>query len=129
MSKDSHFRSLLEDVASGRISPIEAERRLDDNCAQSASNGKTLGTRSRLMHVVVETKGDCVNARVPMPLLKWGLGLASLLPSPLLEVLKSKGLDVDLLGEIGTEDLQKALGELEINYKGSEGTAIRVFTE
>ena len=81
------------------------------------------------MHVVVETKGDCVNARVPMPLLNWGLGLASLLPSPLLEVLKSKGLDVDLLGELGTEDLQQALGELEINYKGSEGTAIRVFTE
>ena len=122
-------RSLLEEVESGGLSPEEAEARLKQMSARPDAGESTAESPQRLMRVVVESKGDNVNTRVPFPLLKWGLGLASMLPSPLLELLRSKGLDVDSLRDLGTEELQEALGALEIDFRGADGTTIRIFTE
>ena len=133
-------KRILEMVAEKKISVDEAQRLLDlvepENMAGNATQdtGDTSKRTPKYLRVVVEpTAGSTldsgaerVNIRVPVALIRAGMKLTSLIPSPAVEkaneALREKGIDMDL-NKIKAADLEPlidALTELEIDVDGKE---------
>ena len=101
------------------------------------------GTKNKYLRVCVIPgpsdehghRGDLVNVRVPMSLMRSGMKFTSLLPTEardkVTEALHEKGMDFDIRN-IKPEDLDEfidALSELEVKVLGSDGEIVKVFVE
>ena len=82
---------------------------------------------------VVSEKGDNVNVKIPLSLVRAGLKLTSFIPQPAMEQINKSmgehGLSMDLLN-FKAEDLEEliaALREMEINVDASNGDNVRVY--
>ena len=80
-------------------------------------------------------KGEHINVRVPMTLIRSGVKLTSLLPrearDKVTSALEEKGIDFDMRN-VKPEDLDElieALSELEVNIVGSDGEVVKVCVE
>ena len=80
-------------------------------------------------------KGEHINVRVPMTLIRSGVKLTSLLPrearDKVTSALEEKGIDFDMRN-VKPEDLDElieALSELEVNIVGSDGEVVKVSVE
>lgn len=133
-------KRILEMVAEKKISVDEAQRLLDlvepENMAGNATQdtGDTSKRTPKYLRVVVEpaagntldSGAERVNIRVPLALIRAGMKLTSLIPTPAVEkaneALREKGIDMDL-NKIKAADLEPlidALTELEIDVDGKE---------
>ena len=140
-------KRILEMVAEKKISVDEAQRLLDlvepENMAGNATQdtGDTSKRTPKYLRVVVEpaagntldSGAERVNIRVPLALIRAGMKLTSLIPTPAVEkaneALREKGIDMDL-NKIKAADLEPlidALTELEIDVDGKE--KVHVFME
>ena len=153
---DKNRKQILEMLAAGKITAVEAERLLD---ALEPETGKTDGSetggngaqaasakaRSKYLRVQVEAdeattgmKGTTtVNVRVPMQLLRAGVRLASLIPKQahdhLDEALNRHGVPLTL-SQIKPENLEELIDHLEdltVDVDGKDGNAtkVKVFCE
>jgi len=138
---------ILNMLASGKITAEEAERLLDALSAgapepatasesDSAPAVKTpLGAPKFLYVKVVSTKGDNVDVKVPLQLVRAGLKLTSLIPPQAMEQINDSmsehGMSIDFqnLKPEDIEELLIALREMEINVDSAEGDNIRVYCE
>ena len=153
---------ILDLLASGRITVEEATRLLD---ALDAKSGKSDGTEAaaaaaktgwpkffssaskvgdkpvnpgsaKFLRVkVVSEKGDNVNVKIPLSLVKAGLKLTSLIPQPARDqvnkAMLEKGMEFDL-NNFKPEDLDElieALREMEIDVDSNNGDKVRVYAE
>jgi len=80
-------------------------------------------------------KGEHINVRVPMTLIRSGVKLTSLLPrearDKVTSALEEKGIDFDMRN-VKPEDLDElieALSELEVDIVGSDGEVVKVCVE
>lgn len=80
-------------------------------------------------------RGDHVNVRVPMSLIRSGMKFTSLLPEEargkVTGALRDKGIDFDMRN-MKPEDLDEfidALGELEVKVLSGDGEIVKVFVE
>jgi hypothetical protein len=138
MSKER--RKILDMLSSGKINVDEAERLLaalseGPETDASASKGTS---RPKYLRVLVEPapgnkKGDRINIRVPMNLIRAGLKWATLIPKhaqgKVDEALKEKGIDVDL-NKITADDLEMLvsnLNDLQVEVEGEE--MVRIYCE
>jgi hypothetical protein len=155
---------ILDLLATGKITAEEAGRLLDAleaNAAQSADADasaktgtkggwpkffSTAGTKPgdktgsaaapKYMYVrVVSVKGDNVNVKIPLGLVRAGLKLTSLIPQPARDqvnkAMLDKGMSFDL-NNFKPEDLEEfieALREMEIDVDSNNGDKVRVYTE
>ena len=132
-------KKILELLASGKISVDEAERLLaaiyeDADTQQQDSSVR----KPKYLRVLVEpkagsSKGERVNVRVPINLIRAGLKWASFIPKhsqkKVGDALKEKGLDLDF-SNITTQDLDELivnLNDLQVEVDGDE--VVRVFCE
>ena len=141
---------ILTMLAEGRITPDEAERLLDvleprrtgapaGEAAAPAVKGDPaplLNALPRYLRVNVDgTKGEKVDVKVPLALVRSGLKLTSLIPPQAMdkinEQMADKGLSIDFSnlrpGDI--DELMEALREMEINVNGKNGEKVRVYCE
>jgi hypothetical protein len=142
---------ILELLAAGKITAEEAARLLDaltPNPAtntgptqNSASDSATSGTETRtagappkfLFVKVLSVKGDNVNVKIPLSLVRAGLKLTSLIPKPAADqinkTMAEKGMSFDL-NNIKPEDLEElieSMREMEINVDAQSGDTVRVY--
>lgn len=138
---------ILNMLASGKITAEEAERLLDALSASSpepeaAPTSSTtpavkapLGAPKFLYVKVISTKGDNVDVKVPLQLVRAGLKLTSLIPPQAMDQINDSmsehGMSIDFqnLKPEDIEDLLVALREMEVNVDSAEGDNIRVYCE
>jgi hypothetical protein len=132
---------ILDLLATGKINAEEAGRLLDavdGRAAQPASapaapqNGS--GHLPKFLYVkVLSTKGDNVNVKIPLSLVRAGIKLTSLIPPQAMEQIDKsmaeKGMQIDLknLKPEDLEDLIESLREMEISVDAANGDNVRVF--
>jgi len=135
-------RKILGMLSEGKISVEEAEKLLS---ALSESAGTSEQTENRegkikpkYLRVVVEPKsqqgkGEKVNIRVPMKLLRAGIKLASVVPvdvqGKVENALKEKGLNIDLsqITKDNLEEIIESLSDLTVDVEGEE--KVRIYCE
>lgn len=146
---------ILDLLAGGKITAEEAGRLLDAlqaRAAGDAGEGTTTPVSSeggsgdvtsakpltapKFMYVkVVSTKGDNVNVKIPLTLVRAGLKLTNLIPPPAMEQINKSmadhGMSMDL-SNIKPEELEEliqSLREMEINVDAGNGDTVRVYCE
>jgi hypothetical protein len=139
---------ILELLATGKITTEEATRLLDalearavqEAAAQaSTTTAGPSGTPKpsgmpKFMYVkVVSTKGDNVNVKIPLSLVRAGLKLSNLIPPPAMEQINKSmadhGMSMDL-SNIKPEELEEliaSLREMEVNVDAVNGDTVRVY--
>ena len=132
---------ILDLLAAGKITAEEAGRLLDavdSGAAQAASAPaapKSVPSElPKFMYVkVISTKGDNVNVKIPLSLVRAGLKLTSLIPPQAMEQIDKsmaeKGMSIDLknLKPEDLEDLIESLREMEISVDAANGDNVRVY--
>ena len=120
-------REILEDVARGKLSPEEAEKRLKDETIDKCRSERDL---PKFLRVDVDSaKGDRVDVRVPLKLVTAGVKVASMIPEDASSRLKEKGIDLSQLSELQGEELIDALRELTVDVRSADGDIVKVYCE
>jgi len=132
---------ILDLLVSGKITAEEAGRLLDaleSRSSQPVTAATSPEVRStetpKYIYVkVLSAKGDNVNVKVPLGLVRAGLKLTSFIPQPAMEQINKSmgdhGMSVDLLN-FKAEDLEElieALREMEVNVDAVNGDNVRVY--
>jgi hypothetical protein len=143
---------ILELLAAGKITAEEAARLLDalvpapgaaggttqTGPSDSTSSGPTAKTAASgppkfLFVKVLSVKGDNVNVKIPLALVRAGLKLTSLIPKPAADqinkTMAEKGMSLDLnnIKPEDLEDLIESLREMEVNVDAQSGDTVRVY--
>lgn len=121
-------------VAEGKLSADDAERLLDKLDGSGAAGAKNRADSPadgaaplKYLRVLVDSaKGDKVNIRVPLALLRTGISLATLLPAAAGEKLSENGID---LSHLEGDALVEELRELTVDVDSAKGDTVRVFCE
>jgi len=133
-------KKILEMVSNGKISVEEAERLLTAIYDEVESEPQTdfRKNKPKYLRVLVEPKseskkGERVNVRVPINLIRAGLKWASFIPNhsqkKVGDALREKGLDVDL-STLTPEDLDELiinLNDLQVEVDGED--IVKVYCE
>jgi SHOCT-like domain len=136
---------ILDLLAAGKITAEEAGRLLDalDANAGQPAGAETAGRTGvktvasvipKFIYVKVHSvKGDNVNVKIPLALVRAGLKLTSLIPpqaaNQINKSMAEKGMSFDL-SSIKPEDLEEvieALREMEVNVDAVNGDVVRVY--
>jgi len=144
---DENSKKVLEMLAEGKITAAEAERLLEKLGRVSPADASSAGTggdvdlsvpaadrpvpkNPKYLRVVVYSeKGDKVNVRVPMALVKTGIRLGALMPEHARKELEGKGVDLSAISDLDGEALVQALAELTVDVESGNGDRVRVFCE
>lgn len=139
---------ILNMLAEGKITAEEAERLLDalDTRAGAAPAGGSaepaikgdptplIRALPRFLYVkVVGDKGENVDVKVPLALVRSGLKLTSLIPPQAMDQINAEmsqhGMSIDFsnLKPEDIEELVEALREMEINVTGDNGETVKVY--
>jgi hypothetical protein len=132
---------VLDLLVSGKITAEEAARLLDavearraPVAAAPAAPAENPGDPPKYIYVkVISVKGDNVNIKVPLGLVRAGLKLTSFIPQPAMEQINKSmgehGMSVDLLNfkPEDLEELLQALREMEVNVDAANGDNVRVY--
>jgi hypothetical protein len=142
-------KRILEMLAQNKISTDEAYRLLsalesEGSAAEGAPRaGAAARIKSKYLRVSIVPgskhehggKGDRVNIRVPMALIRSGMKFTSLLPPEARDkvngALHEKGIDFDMrnLKPEDMDELLEALSDLEVDVASSDGDTVKVFVE
>lgn len=133
----SGLRDILDKLASGEMSTDEAERRLGGLPAVVDQPDGDSDDAAKYLRIVVEGAGasePMVNLRLPLKIVRAGVGLGALLPEhtreKMSEKLRAKGIFVDPF-ELAATDMDtfiETLSGLEIEVEGRRAT-LRVFVD
>jgi hypothetical protein len=142
-------KQVLDMLAQGKITVQDAERLLDklSSLGTSSPEGEAGGTaaagpepccagggsgpgRLKYLRVVVDSKkGDKVNIRVPLSIVRAGIKLKALMPEHARQKLFEKGIDLSNLGGLEGDELLQALRELNVDVDAADGEKVRIFCE
>jgi hypothetical protein len=141
---------ILNLLADGKITADEAERLLDALGPRPAETPGPFGGTSAIkgdptplldalpkyLYVNVQgDKGEKVNVKVPLALVRSGLKLTSLIPPQAMEQINTeladKGITIDFtnLKPEDIDELIEALREMEVSVDGANGEKVRVYAE
>lgn len=138
-------QKILSMLSEGKITVDEADKLLEalkNGTQQSSSpevNQSVVRGMSKLkyLRVIVDSvKGDNVNIKVPVAILRAGIKLSSLIPpqayQKLNEKMTEKGVDVDInqiLKNGDFEELIESMGDLNVDVNSKDGDKVKVFFE
>ncbi len=101
--------------------------------AKTGEKGGTSGAPKFMFVKVVSTKGDNVNVKIPLALVRAGLKLTSLIPpqaaDQINKTMAEKGMSFDLTN-FKPEDLEElvdALREMEVDVDSADGDKVHVY--
>jgi len=146
---DENKKRILEMLAQNKISADEAYQLLsalesEGGAAKGISKAETAERmKSKYLRVCIVpgnehehgSKGDRVNVRVPMTLIRAGMKFTSLLPPETRDkvngALHEKGIDFDMrnLKPEDMDELLEALSDLEVDVASGDGETVKVFVE
>jgi len=120
---------ILTMVAEGKIQPDEAERLLESVGKDPSVTPATKGIPKYLRVTVDSAKGDKVNVRVPLALVRAGMKLSAILPKDARDSMEEKGIDLGVLASMESDELVEALKELTVDVDSADGDVVKVFCE
>lgn len=143
-----NMKKILEMLAQKKISVDDAYRLLNvidsgeggqESTPKAEPEGKARPKYLRVNIIpdpdVENGRGDRVNVRVPMSLIRAGIKLTSLIPNEAMDkvndALQEKGINFDVRS-VKTEDIEElieALAELEVDVVSARGEKVKVFVE
>ncbi|MCD4656296.1 MAG: hypothetical protein K8S87_02015 [Planctomycetes bacterium] len=84
----------------------------------------------KFLRIVVDSaKGDEVDIRLPLGLVKAGLKLSAVMPKGTDEKLKEKVIDLTEFTDMNTTELIMALKDLEVNVQSGDGDDVAIYAE
>jgi hypothetical protein len=133
---------ILDLLAAGKITAEEAARLLDalasgssQTAAAEPSAKSGPATPPKFIYVkVLSAKGDNVNVKIPLALVRAGLKLTSLIPPQAVDQINKSmaehGMSMDLasLKPEDLEELIESLREMEISVDATNGDNVRVYS-
>ncbi len=122
---------ILSMLREGKITVDEAERLLAavEPFRPSMKEERKQSLPKYLRVVVEEKKGDRINVRVPLGLIRAGVKLGALLPEQARKELSAKGIDLEKLKSDDVEELIAALAQLTVDVEEKDGDKVQVFCE
>ena len=142
---------ILNMLAEGKISAVEAERLLDALDSRAPEAGVTSGSAPsvikgdptpllnalpKFLHVKVDgDAGEKVDVKIPLALVRSGLKLTSLIPPQAMDQINAQmaesGMSIDFTNfkPEDIDELIEALREMEVNVDGAKGERVRVYAE
>ena len=135
-------KQILKMLSEGKIDVSEAERLLDavNETPEKTELAETTGEKTKLKYLRVQVepkangKGERVNIRVPLQLIRAGAKIASFLPNGakfnIERSLKDKGVNFGLseINRENVDELINALREMSIDVD-SDDEMVRIFCE
>lgn len=116
------------------LDAVESRRRQTEAAPASVVPENGSGETPKYIFVkVLSVKGDNVNIKVPLGLVRAGLKLTSFIPQPAMEQINKSmgehGMSMDLLNfkSEDLEELLQALREMEIDVDAANGDNVRVY--
>lgn len=133
-------KQVLEMLAEGKISAVDADRLLDKlagperqaegDAPNAAGDAKGSKPTPKFLRVEVDARdGDRVSIRVPIFLVRTGIKLSTMLPSKVSRKLTENGIDLSQLSGLEGDELVQALRELTVDVHSNGGDKVRVFCE
>lgn len=103
----------------------------------AGTNGETgkAGPPKYMFVKVLSPKGDNVNVKIPLGLLRAGIKLTALIPKPATDqinkAMAEKGMtfDINSFKPEDLEELVEAMSEMEVEVDSNNGETVRVFVE
>lgn len=101
--------------------------------SERTATGGTSGAPKFLLVKVLSTKGDNVNVKIPLALVRAGLKLTSLIPpqaqDQINKTMAEKGMHFDLSNfkPVDLEELIEALREMEVDVDSANGDKVKVY--
>ncbi len=129
-------KRVLEMLAERKITAEDAEKLLDKLEGTGAKTSTPATSESpgpetpRHLRIQIDRPGrEQVNMRVPLSLMRAGVGLMAVLPPRVQERLAEKGINLAGLRDMKGQELIDALQELHLDVDGPEGKKVRIFCE
>jgi hypothetical protein len=143
-------KKILEMLAQGKINVEEASRLLYLVNTREGGQERTekvepdTRVKAKYLRVTVtpgeengshDGRGERVNVRVPMSLIRAGIKLTALVPPDALDkanrALREKGINFDVrsIKPDDIEELIEALGDMTVDIEGGRGEKVKVFVE
>ena len=129
-------KQVLELLAQGKITAEEAERLLDKLAAAPTSEESTRpgtmpsssGPKFICIHVD-GNKGDKVDLRFPLALVRTGIKLSALVPREAADAMAKNGVDLSQLSKLSEDDLTNALRTMAVNVASHKGDQVKIYCE
>jgi hypothetical protein len=133
-------KKVLEMLAAGKITAVEAEKLLDKlsgspaNPAPGKETASTsaapASTKPKYLRIVVDQPGrDQVNVRVPLSFINSARSLLAIMPQHVNERLARHGINVGTFSTLNVDDMGQALRELNIDIDEGLGEKVKIFCE
>jgi SHOCT-like domain len=129
-------RKVLDMLAEGKITAADADKLLEKLQASSgaadtaAPHADSAAQTLRSLRIVVDEPGrKPVNIRMPLSFLRSGAALIGVLPRPVTEQLKERGIDLGALGNASGDELLTALRNLHLDVDKGDGKTVHIFCE
>ena len=136
MTSENETQQVLQMLADGKITVDEAHKLLDklSNALPAPippQTPQTPGSRPepKVMHIDVSEKDhNVVSIKVPLKLLKLGVGLPEDMPAGVKTKLSSKGINLDKIGDLSDSDFYEAFSDLSIDVDDPEDNSkVRIY--
>ena len=130
-------RKVLDMLAEGKITAADADKLLEKlqasagaaETAQPETEGVAAQTLRSLRIVVDEPGRKQVNIRMPLSFVRSGAALVGVLPRPVTDKLKERGIDLGALCDASGDDLLAVLRNLHLDVDKGDGKTVRIFCE
>jgi hypothetical protein len=127
-------RKVLDMLAEGKITAADADKLLEKLQASTADpappEAAAAAQTLRTLRIVVDEPGrKQVNIRMPLSFVRSGAALVGVLPRPVTEKLKERGIDLGALCDASGDDLLAVLRNLHLDVDKGDGKTVRIFCE
>lgn len=135
MTSEKDTQQVLQMLADGKITVEEAHRLLDKLSEPPVPTPpQTPGTPTtkrepKVLHIdVIEDDNNVVSVKVPLKLIKLGVGLPEEMPGGVKTQLSSKGINLDRINELSDSDFYDAFSDLSIDID-DDNEKVRIYCE
>ena len=128
-------RKVLDMLAEGKITAADADKLLEKLQASATAAEPTppeteAAQTLRSLRIVVDEPGrKPVNIRMPLSLVRSGAALVGVLPRPVTDKLKERGIDLGALCDASGDELLAVLRNLHLDVDKGDGKTVRIFCE
>ena len=136
MSSETETQQVLQMLSDGKISVDEAHKLLDKLHVSTPTPPPTPNVPStrhlpKMLRIdVSEEDNNVVNIKVPLKLLKLGVGLPDDLPGGVKSHLSSAGISLDNIGNLSDSEFLEAFEDLSVDvHDADDNTTVRIYCE
>ena len=129
-------KQVLDLLAQGKITPEEAERLLDKleaaPTAEKSARSEATPSSSKPKFICIHVdgnKGDKVDLRFPLALVRTGIKLSALVPKEAADAMAKNGVDLSQLSKLSEDELSDALRTMAVDVASHKGDQVKIYCE